>query len=221
MAAVARRSGIDARDDRVAAQRSDGRMRLVTGHPRSGTHFTAKLLRRMGYPTSCEGKRLRRGQTRFVSSWKHARPGVFEFRFSSVPIETGFGRVLHQVRHPLAVIASSTTLSHLTTNHIKKYLDIPEPSIRRHQPLGLCMRSWIGWNRIIEAQADWRFKLEELPEVFPEFCRQLDIPVQPMPRMGKKNARRHPTLTWDDLYAEDEALAEEIRAMAIAYGYDD
>jgi len=196
-------------------------MRLITGHPRSGTHFTAKLLKRMGYPTSCEGKRLRAGRTRFVSSWKHARPGVFRFRFRSVAIETDFDVVLHQVRHPLAVIASSTTLSHLTTNHLKKYLNIPEPSIRHHQPLKLCMRSWIGWNRIIEEQAIWRFQLEALPEVFPEFCRQLGIPVQPMPRLGKKNTRRHPSLTWDDLYAEDVALAKEVRELAIAYGYDD
>lgn len=194
---------------------------LITGHPRSGTKFTAKMLKRMGYPTSYEGHRLGH-KTRFVSSWKHAMPGVFEYRYvRKMALDQQFDRTIHQVRHPLDVIASSTTLFDLTIDHIKKYVDIPEPTVHKQQPLKLCMRSWIGWNRLIEDTADWRFQLEELRDVFPEFCRQLGVPEQPMPSMGKRNTRRHSDLTWDDLYREDEALAAQIEEMARRYGYDD
>lgn len=194
---------------------------LITGHPRSGTKFTAKMLKRMGYPTSYEGHGLG-GKTRFVSSWKHAMPGVFEYRyFRKMPLDQDFARVIHQVRHPLKVIASSTTLFDVTINHIKKYVDIPEETVHKHQPLKLCMRSWIGWNTLIEEKAQWRYQLEELRDVFPEFCRQIGIPDQPMPNMGKRNTRRHGDFTWDDLYREDEALAQEIRDMARRYGYED
>lgn len=200
-----------------------GDMVLITGHPRSGTHFTAKVLKRLGYPTSCEGKNLKPGRTRFVSSWKHAQPGTFHFRLSRRPIHTGFNQVIHQVRHPLSVIASSTTLSHLTTDHIRKYVQLPEPSIRRKQPVKLCMRTWLEWNRMIEEQAEWRFQLEEMPEVFAELCRRLGIPEQPMPRMGKgsRNARRHVHLTWDDLDRQCPVLTREIREQAERYGYVD
>jgi hypothetical protein len=194
---------------------------LITGHPRSGTKFTAKMLKRMGYPTSYEGHRL--GQkTRFVSSWKHAMPGVFEYRyFRKMQLDQDFAKIIHQVRHPLKVIASSTTLFDLTIDHIKKYVDIPEETVHKHQPLKLCMRSWIGWNQLIEEKADWRYQLEELRDIFPEFCRQIGIPEQPMPNMGKRNTRRHGDFTWDDLYREDEALADQVRQMAKRYGYDD
>ncbi|MBA1147226.1 hypothetical protein H0Z60_09140 [Ectothiorhodospiraceae bacterium WFHF3C12] len=198
-------------------------MILITGHPRSGTHFTAKVLRRLGYPTSCEGRNLRPGKTWFVSSWKHAQPGTFHFRLGSRPIHTGFKRVLHQVRHPLSVISSSTTLSHLTTDHIRKYVDLPEPSIRRNQPVKLCMRSWLEWNRMIEDQADWRFQLEELQELFPALCRQLSIPPRQLPRMGKgsRNARKHSHWSWDDLDRQCPVLTREIKEQAQRYGYAD
>jgi len=201
-----------------ALQESPERI-LITGHPRSGTKFTANMLKRMGYPTSYEGHRLGKS-TRFVSSWKHAMPGVFEYRyFASMRLDQDFAKTIHQVRHPLKVISSSTTLFDLTIDHIKKHVSIPEQTVHKNQPLRLCMRSWIGWNRLIEERADWRYRLEELPEIFPEFCRQLGIPEQPMPTVGKRNTRRHDHYTWDDLYREDECLAEEIWEMALRYGY--
>lgn len=179
------------------------------------------MLKRMGYPTSYEGHRL--GQnTQFVSSWKHAMSGTFEYRyFRKMPLDQDFAKIIHQVRHPLKVIASSTTLFDLTIDHIKKYVPIPEETVHKDQPIKLCMRSWIGWNQLIEEKADWRYRLEELQTIFPEFCRQLGIPKQPMPGIGKRNTRRHDDFTWADVYQADEDLAAQVQAMARRYGYED
>lgn len=193
---------------------------LITGHPRSGTHFTARMLRELGYNASIEGRWMS-GHTRFVSSWKHARPGMFRNRFYQRPMRQDFDVVLHQVRHPLDVIASSSTLTERTAEHIKKYVDIPEPTVGHDQPVTLCMRSWLGWNRLIETVASWRFQLEELAEVFPEFCRHAGIPEQQLPGMGPRNTRQHGKLSWDDLEAADTGLAAEVREMARRYGYTD
>lgn len=193
---------------------------LITGHPRSGTHFTAKMLRRVGYAASIEGRWMC-GRTRFVSSWKHAQPGWFRNRHYARPMRQDFDRILHQVRHPLDVIASSETLVDRTVDHIKKYVDIPEPTVNYDQPLRLCMRSWLGWNRLIEPRADWRFQLEELDSIFPEFCRRAGIPAHDWPGLGAQNCRSHGELTWEDLEREDEKLAAEVREMARRYGYSD
>jgi len=193
---------------------------LITGHPRSGTHYTAKLVRRLGYSASIEGRWMGPG-TGIVSSWKHAMPGDFRNRLFARPLRQDFAGIIHQVRHPLDVIASSITLTGRSVDHIKRYLDIPEPTRHKAQPLTLCMRSWLGWNRLIEAQADWRFQLERLPEVFPEFCNRLRLPVQDFPDIGKRNMRRHADLTWRDLERADRALAFEVREMAQRYGYND
>lgn len=193
---------------------------LVTGHPRSGTHFTARMVRSLGYATSIEGRWMC-GDTRLVSSWKHAQPGMFKNRFYSRAMRQDFDTIIHQVRHPLDVIASSATLVDRTVDHIKKYVDIPEPTVNYDQPTTLCMRSWLGWNRLIEPIASWRFQLEELDEVFPEFCRQIGIPEQPSPGMGARNTRSHSKLSWQDLEAADADLTAEVREMAHRYGYED
>lgn len=193
---------------------------LVTGHPRSGTHFTARMLREMGYVTSIEGRWMS-GYTRLVSSWKHVQPGMFRNRFYARNLRQDFATILHQVRHPLDVIASSTTLVDRTVDHIKKYVDIPEPTVNYDQPITLCMRSWVGWNRLIETRASWRFQLEQLDDIFPEFCQHVGIPEQASPGMGARNTRSHRNLTWADLEAADAQLAGEVREMARRYGYED
>lgn len=179
------------------------------------------MLKRMGYPTSYEGHRLGR-KTRFVSSWKHAMPGIFEYRyFRKMRLDQDFGKIIHQVRHPLKVIASSTTLFDLSIDHIKKYVAIPEETVHKDQPIKLCMRSWISWNQLIEEKADWRFRLEELHTIFPVLCEQLAIPEQPRPALGKRNTRRHSDFTWADLYQADEDLAAQVQTMSRRYGYED
>lgn len=193
---------------------------LVTGHPRSGTHFTARMVRELGHVTSIEGRWMS-GRTRLVSSWKHAQPGMFRNRFYARSMRQDFDTVLHQVRHPLHVIASSTTLVDRTVDHIKKYVDIPEPTVSHDQSITLCMRSWLGWNRLIEPTASWRFQLEELDDVCPEFCRRIGIPEQASPGMGARNTRVHRALTWGDLEAADAKLAVQVREMAQRYGYAD
>lgn len=37
------------------------------------------------------------------------------------------------------------------------------------------MRTWIGWNKLIESRAEWRYQIERFEEVFPEFLDRLGL----------------------------------------------
>ncbi len=193
---------------------------LVTAHPRSGTHYTGRVLRRLRHRVSCEGH-WRCRQTQFVVSWKHAQEGEFAYRHRRMRLYQGFRRIIHQVRHPLDVIASSATLHDLSIDHMRQFLDLPEPTNHRAQPLTLCMRTWLGWNALIEARAHWRFRLEDVEDIGDDLCRWLGIPVQSLPALPPANTRRRATLQWDDLERADRDLAQAVREMARRYGYTD
>jgi hypothetical protein len=67
---------------------------LITGYPRSGTKYTAKVLNKTSLDVGHEFK----GKDGCVS-WKH------------LPKALDFDLVLHQVRNPLKVIGSSHTIN--------------------------------------------------------------------------------------------------------------
>jgi len=194
-------------------------MLLVTACGRSGTHFTARVLQEMGLDVPHEevGKDG-------AASWKHIVSGDFVYvgkgRTREIRSE-GFTRTLHQVRHPLKVIASMQTFSKSTWGYMAQHiaLDLKAPAVRR------AMQAWVGWNRLIEPRAQWRFQIEQLKDQFEEFCRQAGLPPQPMPEVPQaaKDSRtdRYTPLYWEDLVNADAALAEQVRDLALAYGYPD
>jgi hypothetical protein len=196
-------------------------MLLVTGVGRSGTHYTAALLREMGLDVGHETVG-RDG----AASWKHAVSGTFvvkkRFRRARVTeIDSKiFETVLHQVRDPLKVVASMQTFGEATWSYMAQHT-----SVSMEQPvLARAMLGYIEWNRLVEARAEWRFRIEALPEVFDEFCRRAGVEPMAMPEVPreKRDARgaRYTPVTWEDLSAADASLASELEAMARAYGYD-
>ena len=194
-------------------------MLLVTGTGRSGTHFTSELLKQMGYdvPHEAVGKDG-------AASWKHIVSGAFVYIGKNREAEidaTGFTRTLHQVRHPLKVIASMQTFSISTWSYMAKAIEIDMDA----DPVIKGMQAYIGWNRLIEPKAQWRFRIEDLKDQFPEFCRHAGIPEVPFPevphRARDSRTQRYKPLAFSDLLAADEALALELEALAVEYGYDD
>ncbi len=158
-------------------------MLLVTGTGRSGTHFTSQLLTEMGYDVPHESV----GEDG-AASWKHIVSGTFVYVGKNRQVEIdskGFTRILHQVRHPLKVIASMQTFSDSTWNFMADFipLDLTAP------PLIKGMQAWVGWNGLIETTQPWRFQIERIKEVFPEFCEHAGLPVPGFSRGPSCRAR--------------------------------
>lgn len=189
---------------------------LITGCPRSGTKFTANLLGRyLGYDTTFE----KRGN-RFTVSWKHIVSGYFDPPANQNVIVCDFDRIIHQVRHPLKVIASMTTIWNQSMGFIGKFVDLPDLLENKNQTVRNCMNAWYGWNKIIEKKAVWRYKIEDLPTVLDTWCKYLDIPVFNFPDIKNNiNGRKHITLKWEDLFKIDEQLAKKIKNLSEHYGY--
>lgn len=87
------------------------------------------------------------------------------------------------------------------------------------------MRCYAGWNELIEQRATWRFKVEELSQVWPELLARIGLDPRPLPELA--NAARdsrvdrdsYRSLGWQDLYEADNALAAHVREIAYRYTY--
>lgn len=190
---------------------------LITGHPRSATHHISTLINSMGYSCTYE----KRNPNGFTASWKHIKSGTFEPPCAETDIVCDFDKIIHQVRHPLKVIASATTLWTMSMNYLNKFIWLPDPIVNKNNTVLNCMISWIRWNLLIEEKASWRYQIEELYDVQKEWCNQLEIPYQEIPKPNRHvNAREHIELTWDDLWAVSPIYTNEIEKMAKRYGYD-
>jgi hypothetical protein len=193
-------------------------MLLITGCGRSGTHFTSELLRQMGFDVPHEhvGKDG-------TASWKHVVSGTFVYigKNREVKIDSdGFTHILHQVRHPLKVIASMQTFSDSTWHYMARFIDLN----LKASPVHRAMQAWVGWNELVESKASWRFKIEDLPSNFEVFCEKAGLPVQVIPEVSHKakdsRTDRFSAVYWEDLVELDLKLAECVREMALRYGYE-
>jgi hypothetical protein len=194
-------------------------MILITGTGRSGTHYTASVLQKIGrdVPHEAVGKDG-------ASSWKHIVSGTFEVKKKRVHRITeikseGFDIILHQVRAPLKVIASMQTFSSFTWDFMAQFIELE----RDASPIKQAMQAYLNWNRMIEKKAQWRFQIEKLPDVFPEFCERVGVAPQPFPTIDHSSrdsrTKRYRELDWSDLKNVDPLLSEQLRIMATEYGY--
>ena len=190
---------------------------LITGHPRSATHHISNLINAMGHSCTYE----KRNPAGFTASWKHIKSGTFEPPCSESDIVCDFDKIIHQVRHPLKVIASATTLWTMSMGYMGQFIRLPDPVVNKDNTILNCMITWLEWNKIIEAKASWRYQIEQLYDVQKEWCEQLEIPYQEIPNPARRtNAREHIELSWDDLYEVNPLLTEMIKAKAEFYGYE-
>ena len=194
-------------------------MLLITGCGRSGTHFTSALFQHLGLDLPHES--IGRDG---AASWKHIVSGTFVYLGKNREVEidsSGFTTIIHQVRHPLKVIASMQTFSDSTWHHMAKHipLDLNRPTVVR------AMQAWVGWNGLIEAKADWRFQIEEIQQCFPELCRHAGLSPQPFPELPVKlrdsRTDRYRPLILSDLVKADGGIAGQVEALAERYGYHD
>lgn len=138
---------------------------LVTGCPRSGTKYAATLLQELGLDVRHE--QLGRDG---ISSWCLAVDA------GAVPWgpprrDLTFRTTIHQVRNPIDVIPSLSTLRTQSWQfaglHTSCSLD--EPLLLRSAKL------WTQWNLHAQALASWRYRVEDLPSVLDGLCQRLSV----------------------------------------------
>lgn len=224
---------------------------LITGCGRSGTKYTAMLLRLMGFDVGHESL----GADGIVSWYLAANCDSSPYGPGSQGLE--FDHVFHQVRHPLQVIPSVGSLLEKSWKFVALHtgIDLEEPVLLRSA------RYWLTWNEFAERKAAWRYRIECLPTLYEEFCRRLGIAADPallsrlpttinarpgfLAEWSRRLAefsyrrktwlgtwahrsllllgghRRTDALTWQQLARLDSGLCEQIRQKAIEYGYEE
>ena len=153
------------REVRIAGLSASRKRLLITGCGRSGTKYITFVMRRLGLDVRHE----RMGRDG-IASWymvidsKDVPYGVARHGMR-------FENVFHQIRHPLAVIASATTFKPATWDFICKHTRIlsDEPLILRSA------KYWYYWNLEAEKISNWCYRIEDLGSVFPIFCERLQI----------------------------------------------
>ncbi len=185
----------------------DGRMATgrgiyICGTARSGTMYITKLLCGLGYDIGHE----------LVE-----KDGSVGYHLVVIKPEN----CLHQVRHPLSQIASMKV--HQSWGFMEDIINLPGRGL-----LG-CMTYWLEWNELIEDIAVWRYRIEDLPNVWDEFLERIGHKKCPVPDTPKNEnsstkggyceRKRYKKLIWDDLFACNRKLAQDIYDKAKKYGY--
>lgn len=169
---------------------------LVVGHPRSGTGFMSRLLQAYGLAVGHE-----QVDEDGISSWMFAATTTevpFSFDGSS-RANYIFQTMIHVVRHPLGVIAS-TAYTELVNPPVIEYLSRFVVVDRFAEKLEQACQSYLGWNKLIEAQRpDLRVRVEEAPELIAEFLQKRGLyrpPIcPPVLPPTDYNSREHPQIT--------------------------
>lgn len=201
----------------ATAQEVSEREVLVTGCARSGTRYTAYILRDCGLDVGHEWV-----YPDGLTSWLMAAD-CSECPWGAAPSANfKFKHIFHQVREPLKVIASV-------------YINEPPESwefICRHLPqiqetdshLLKCAKYWYYWNLLAEKKAEYTFRVEDIEKALRvmsfKMKREL-IPKNINAYSKKVNTREvPPELTWEMLAESLPAtLFDDIQMMALRYGY--
>ena len=189
----------------------------IIGCARSGTKYTSMLFKSYGYALGHEMLE-RHG----ICSWclvpvTTARcwgPSSWDLRSLDLP-------VVHQVRHPLDVIASLSTEGSSSWSFINKFIPIDS----NDSFLVNCMKYWYYWNKLAESKAKLTYRVDDMESVLPALFKiggfdatRFDTSiVSSFPK--NVNARYHASLTIADLEFEDGKLTKEIIDLATRYGF--
>jgi len=187
---------------------------LITGCGRSGTRYATKALALVGLELGHE---------------KEGRDGQINWRAVGWSPERLAGYVvLHQVRHPLGVIASCHTIMQRSWDYA---CDV-EPRIKKDADLlDRCMQYWVWWNKRAASVSRWTYRVENLRRIVPSILSVtgnppaigFDVAVGDVSNRDHSRAKSksYPSVSYEDLVSADEKLASAIKEMAVNYGYDD
>lgn len=183
---------------------------LITGYGRSGTKYTTKVFKALGYKVKHE-----RNGVDGTISWKH------------LPQWKKYDIVLQQVRYPLDVFQSAETGK---ISSFKFIIDnfgghIPESKPITENKLFWSMWAYYKWNKWAEKVAKYRYQIEKFDLLYPKIFHNLGLPIpNSLPNISRQvNSRKrhgkYQEITWKTLYDIDELLADKIKVLAKEYGY--
>ncbi len=190
---------------------------IITGAPRSGTGFVAKLLTEAGFYCGHEqlygfGAGLRVKNQKAESSWL------------AVPYLKKHKKIIHIVRNPLKVIGSMIGGRFLESEMVEvnpwtqfafKHL----PSLKNYQGVERYVYFYVKWNKRIEKYTDKRFRLEDIDLDREEFVKKFIR----KPRKIFKDKTYNAGKVRVNLLIEhipNGKVKRELLKMANRYGYD-
>jgi len=214
---------------------------LITGCGRSGTLYATELWRALDLdirherPVPPNGVMGDDG----MASWFMAADDPITPSGPSA-LDYKFDFTIHQVRHPLKVIASVAQFiireGQRAPDFIKR--NIPEFILFDNEKLlldekqQLILRAanyWYHWNLLTEKKADYLVQVENLDSTLPDLCNLVGVDYKP--DITRKipnniNERRFHIqdepweIEWDDIKCLDQQLYENVRTLAASYDYN-
>lgn len=186
---------------------------LVTGCGRSGTGYAAKALQALGLDVGHEHER---------------KNGTSDWRAVAWPLEkvVQYDLVLHQVRHPLKVIASWNTVADSAWALLRERM--PHFFAWDASPLVKTMHYWVTWNLLAYSLCQKTYQVEEFEMVWRGLQVDKDLPrldwdafkrVSTEYNTRKTSPAHLGDLSWERLIAEDARMAERVIILARKWGY--
>lgn len=213
---------------------------LITGCGRSGTFYSTEVWRALGLdirherPVGVHGKMGGDGASSWLMAADDPNPP-----FGPSAVDYEFDIVIHQVRHPLKVIASAAQFILAKGEFAPEYIErnAPETQINfdeqilseKQQLLLQAARYWYYWNLLVEGKEEITVPIEQLPEKLPGLCELVGIEYQKdvLENIAPNINHRHLylneelwTVDWEELKSLDSDLTDEIQNLAASYGYD-
>ncbi len=173
----------------------------VAACARSGTIYMTRVLEKLGYRIGHE---------------KTDVDGSVGYHLAIIKPDNCF----HQVRHPLKQISSM--FDHQAWGFMNHVIECHGRGL-----LG-CMQYWLKWNELLEEFCIWRYRLEDIANVWPEFLERIDHSFETLPDIKERNSRetnlscsckKLTTFTWEQLSACNRELARKIYDKHLEYGY--
>jgi hypothetical protein len=138
-----------------------------------------------------------------------------------------FQCILHQVRHPLAVITSWFVNLKDLNRHEWAFIRKRIPEINRNDSLIVhCAKYWYYWNLLAEQKAQWSYQIENIEQVLPKFISlsgiKLDRAVLKQ-TSSKTNSWQNTShkISWEYLKKHiPKELYHQIQKLALRYGYE-
>jgi len=200
-------------------------MILITGCGSSGTTYIAQVLNNNGLHVTHDNLL---GADGIVTNavvhdevwvYSHGFEGIKEYVQEKIPI-TEFNKIIHITRHPLDVISS--VLQKWTTWG-KVWLHIEEGLLGNSSTPSLynAMKYWLMWNHMLEMYTTTRIKAEDIFQDNTTILNQFDLKLVE-PQLDEKIASSNTEVkfTWEDLEKHNKILTNQIKQLAIKYGYD-
>lgn len=183
---------------------------LIVGCGCSGNSFASDTLQQVGLQVGHEEEAKNGSVDWRAVAWEPAKIRKYDL-------------VLHQVRHPLHVIASWHNVNKTTWKTVGENMRLRGSTLRKS------MQYWLYWNRRAMLLAHKTYRVEEFLKVMPTILKGYKIGARrwkALKNTGEKvNSREgensyRKDVTWELLEAEDPKLARDIRNLAKRYGYD-